>query len=369
MTEKKNVKEFPKVFYCRHMLPGIARYENLNPETKQIDEEHLWIDADAMKRSAASMVGKPVYVQHQRVNLDTLKEDADGYVTDCFYNELDGWLWAKFLAITDAAQTAIARKWSVSNAYIPEDWEGGGSHLNVDYDKKIRKHNFTHLAIVPNPRYEEAKIYTPEEYKAYNSDKRAELDELQNSKPIWGHPMFKFFQKKDEELKNGIPADADLANIEIEINGKRVPLSEVANAANKNTNGDKKITIDEAIELYNAKKNEEEREMLDKQNKKSKWNESTEVCVGDEKMPMKDLMNKMGWSPKMNAEEEEAEKKKKKEEKENADKEKEKTEEKKKEEEKENAKRMKEMLNAHSKTSPKKIDTSMDKVKRGRDRY
>lgn len=342
MSEKLNARAFPVIFYCRHMLPGVCAYES----------ENILLDADGMKASAPSMVGKPVYVQHQKVNLDNIQAEADGWVVDCFYNELDGWLWAKCLAVSDEAQTAIANKWSVSNAYKPTDWSDAGQHLGVDYDRKIRKHEFTHLAIVPNPRYEEAKIFSPEEFKSYQEEKRTQLDELQNSKPVEGHPMFKFFQKKNEELKNGLPADADLSTIEIEIEGgKRMPLSEIINAVKKNEEDEK------------AKKKDDE----EKENKKKMWNEDTEVTVGEDKMPLKDLMNKYNAMCKTNADEEEKKEKEKK----NAEKEeKEKKEKEEKEkEEKENAKRMLELQNAHTKKSPVVIDLKMDKVARGKDRY
>lgn len=352
-----NAKEFPKTYYCRHMMPGIARYENFNPVTKKTDEEHLFIDVDALKQSAPSMVGKPIYVNHQKVNLATLEADADGYVTECFYNELDGWLWAKFLAVTDEAQNAVNRQWSVSNAYIPQEWDGAGSHLNVDYDKKIRKHNFTHLAIVPNPRYEDAKIFTPEQFKDYQAAKRSELDELQNSKPNKGHPMFKFFQKKDEELKNGLPADADLSTIEIELEGgKRMALSEIINAVKKNDE-------DEA-EKKKAKDEED-----DKKNAKVAWNDDTEVTVGKDKMPMKDLMNKYNAMCKKNDDKKAEEKKTEDEDKEKKEKENALAKAKEDEEKKNRDDKMKEMLNAHTKGKIVPISTVIDKKKRGSEMF
>lgn len=336
--EHKNARQYPQIFYARHMLPGIVGYEN----------ENILVDADAMKRAAPSMVGKPLYVQHQKVNLDTLEHDADGWIVDNFYNELDGWLWAKCLAVTDEAHRAIESKWSVSNAFVPVDWEGEGQHLNVDYDRKIRNYKFTHLAIVPNPRYEEAKIFSPDEFKSYQEEKRKQLDELQNSKPQRSHPMLKFWKKITEELTNGIPADADLTQIEVETaTGKRMPLSEIINA------------------LENAKKNEDEekkkKEEDEKSNKKPKLNADTKVTVGDEEMPMSELMCRYNKMEKENAEEEE--KKKKDEEEEKAKK------------EKENAlkqKKVDEITNAGGKhvtgTKPR-VETMMDKVARGKKLY
>ncbi len=320
------------------MLPGIAGYES----------ERILIDADAIKQAAPSFIGKPVYVHHQKVDLNTLEEDADGWVVECFYNELDGWLWAKFIITSDEGQRAVANKWSVSNAYIPQEWSEGGQHLNVDYDRKIRNYEFTHLAIVPNPRYEEAQIFTPEEFKAHQLEKRSQLEELQNSKPNEGHKMLKFFHRKTEELTNGIPADADLSQIDVMHEGKPVSLLEVINAVKKNEE-------DEA-----AKKKEED----EKENKKAMLNDDTEVTVGDEKMPLGDLMNKYNACMKKNADD--AEKKKADE----AEEEKKNAEEKAKKEaeEKENAKRFVELQNAHN-SKVVNIELGVDKVKRGLNRY
>lgn len=333
MTEKTNAKKFPSIFYCRHMLPGIAGYHN----------ENILIDADAMKRAAPTFIGKPVFVHHQKVELNTLEHDADGWVTDCFYNELDGWLWAKFIVISDEAQTAVSNRWSVSNAYEPKSWSEAGQHLNIDYDRKMRDYAFTHLAIVPNPRYEEAQIFSPDEFKAYQAAKRGELEELQNSKPLKGHPMFKLFQKKTEEITNNIPADADLSQVEMEVEGKRVSLQEIINAVKKN----------EEDEAAAAKKAEEEKE------KENVLNEDTEVTVGDEKMPLKTLMNKYNAIAKKNAEEEEEI------EKTNA-----KAAAAKKAEDEKAAERMRELTNAHNKKPvTASIEISQDKVARGKARY
>ncbi len=334
------------------MQPGIARYEYQDKETGKMGEEFLFIDADAMKQSAPSMVGKPVYVHHQKVDLANI-QNADGFVSDCFYNELDGWLWAKCLAVSDDAQSALLNKWSVSNAYVPIDWSEGGQHLNIDYNRKIRNYEFTHLAIVPNPRYEEAKIFTPEEFKAYQADKRSELEELQNSKPIPERALM-FFRSKKEEIKAGETIlDTDFTEI-------------------KNDDGTVEIVtvgaLKEAkrLEVLNAKKNEKP---LDDDEK--------DVDVDGEMVNMGDLKScyKNMKSEKKNADEA-ADKKKKEDDK--ADEEKKNAEaaeekEKKDKEEKENAlkeKNLRELQNAHlKKPAPSGTDTQMDKEKRGQNRY
>ncbi len=344
MTENQNAKQFPKTFYCRHMLPGVVRYENFDAETGETVEEHLLIDTDTMKRNAPSLVGKPIFVGHQKVDLANLETQTEGWVTECFYNELDGWLWAKCLAVSDEAQRAIANGWSVSNAYVPEVWDGAGQHLNLDYQRKMRDYSFTHLAIVPNPRYEEAKIFTPDEFKEYNAKKRSELDELQNSKTeLKQEPAMKFFRTKQEEVKAGDILDTDF----VEIKNSDGTVETVTVAALKAAKLEEKT---------NTKKNEK---LVD---------DEEEIEVDGEKVNMGDLKKCYSnmKAAKKNSEDEAA--KKAEDEKANAEEE----EKKKEEEEKTNAKNFQELQNAHlkGKAAPtQKIDTQFDKLKRGKERY
>lgn len=244
--------QFPRVFYCRHMQPGTCRY----------DDETVLVDTDAIKKMLPSGVGKPVYINHQNVKLDDLKEQAAGYITEGFYNELDGWAWFKFLAIDDECHKSIADGWSVSNAYKYTDVSGGGTKNNVPYNKEIVDGIFTHLAIVSNPRYEQAKIFTPDEFKAYQEEKKRQLVEYQNSHQPnpKGKTMFKLFKNEKKEVST---VDLDTM-IELE-NGKSISVKEMLNA---------------------VKKNEDEDE------KKEKENEDQMVDVDGEKMPLKDLVNK-----------------------------------------------------------------------------
>lgn len=324
----KNAKQFPKCFYAKHMETGLAGYSN----------ETILIDTDNLKTMIPTFVGKPVYVRHQEVDLETMKDKACGYVTDSFYNELDGWLWVKMLITDDDGFLAIANDWSVSNAYIPTEWGTGGTHHNCPYDRKIIGGEFTHLAIVPDPRYEEAKIYTPEEYKAYQEDKKKKLEEVHNSK------------EKDIKM-----SDKD-EMIEVKKGFFQEMFGELLNAVKKNADEDKK---------EEDKKEEDQKENAEDQ----------EVEVGDEKMPLKELINKyVSLTNKMN-EMEKGEDKEEGKEKENSD---DKDEDDKKEEKeaKENSKgdvdHFEELRNAHMKYSPQvhaTLETPMDQTARGKARY
>lgn len=247
--KSNSVSQHPKRYICRHMQPGTARYE----------DETILVDTDGMKNLINSLNADkaiPVYVGHRDVDIKNIKDQADGYVTRSFYNALDGWAYFEFLAVDDRAHEAIRKGWRVSNAYMPTEWGPKGTKNNVPYDREMRNGEFTHLAIVPDPRYEGAMIYTPEEFKAYQDGLRNKL-EVTNSKGK--KSMFKFFNRTETDTPN----DDSLVDIG---DGKLVPWKEVKNALEEEDkkakskvviNG-KEMTLEEAAEKYrqleNAKK-------------------------------------------------------------------------------------------------------------------
>jgi hypothetical protein len=326
----QNASQKPQVFYCRHMQIGVAAYEN----------ETILVEIDAMKRMMPSFMGCPLYVFHvDDIDFENLQETADGYVTDCFYNEKDGWVWAKFVAVSDAAHVAINSGWSVSNAYIPLEWGSGGTWHNVEFNRKIVNGEFTHLAIVPNPRYEDARIYTPEQFKQYQETLTNELNVLHNSKEETKtevKKMFKLFKNTKQEVST---VDEDTM-IELQ-NGESITVAQMIEA------------------VANAKKNEVEEE-------KEKMNMDAEIEVGDEKMPLKELVNRYSNMCKKNAEMEvETE-----DEVENADEEEKANEAEKEEDEKQqkkNDKHFDSLMNAHK--NPVQTKKRVNGEKLGAERY
>lgn len=232
------------------MQPGTCGYEN----------ETVLVDTDAMKAMSRTGVGIPVYVHHQDVDYSNMKEQAAGYVTDSFYNELDGFAWFKMLIIDDEARNAINKGWKVSNAYRPTEWGPSGTKNNVPYHREVRNGLFTHLAIVPDPRYEKADIKTAQEFNAYQDGLKRQLAELHNSKePPKGTKMFKLFKNKQEEVTQ---VDGDTV-MQLE-DGTQVSVTEMMNA------------VSAAAKAEKVK----EKEML---------NAKTEVKVGDETMTLEEL--------------------------------------------------------------------------------
>jgi hypothetical protein len=290
----------------------------------QYDNELIFVDGNDMKSWIPSFAGKEVTVEHEKTDASAIPE-KDGIVSDCFYNELDGWLWSKILVWTKEAQDAISKGWVVSNSYLPIKTEGAGSYHNLDYNRKIVTANFTGLAIVPNPRYENALILTPDAFKTYQERLKNELKELHNSKGA--KKMFKLFKNKQEEVTS---IDTETM-VELE-NGQSMAIGEMINA---------------------IKKNAEKEEAETKEEEAEKCNEDSEVDVDGEKMPVKELVNRYKAMAKKNADDE-------------ADK-----AEKEGEKEKENSKHFDELLNARSNVKPetKAIYTADDMDALGKARY
>lgn len=249
LSDLNNARSYPVLYYAKHLASGLAGYEN----------ETILIEPDALKEMLPSFVGKPVVVHHQDIELHNL-EGKDGTVIESFYNELDGCAWVKMLIESDEARAAIAKGWSVSNCYLPTKAGSSGMHHNIPYDRKIENGIFKHLAIVPNPRYEEADILTPEQFNLYQKEKKDKLAMLQNAKK--DKKMFKIFKNTREEV-NQIDEDTMLDTGD----GKVIAIKDMINAVQtaeaiqkskqnaleiKVKVGNEEMTVADLVAKYNA---------------------------------------------------------------------------------------------------------------------
>ena len=353
-------KTLPKVYYGLHMVEGVAEYAE--PQVNDGQPYRILLLENCIKNMDASFEGRPVYVQHvDEVNLDTLQHEAAGYVVKSFFNQPDGKHWCKFIVVSDEGHNAIRSGWKLSNAYIPKEWAGGGKWHNVDYSKEVMRAEYEHLAIVPNPRYEESIILTPEEFKAYNSEKELELEKLANSKgESTMSALLKFFKKTKVENS------ADLESTTVQLrDGREMTIAQVVNSLE---------------EMEKEKKNEEEAAA-----KPQMANGDHMVKIGNEEMTVNQLVEKhMEMVKKSAAEAPKDEEKKNVEEGEDKEalkkakelaeheekeiEEKKENEEEKKEEKKENS-NFDTLANAHLKALAPVADLSMDQVARGKTRY
>ena len=173
----KNEKQLPSRYFARHIKEGLVHYLENGQDTLYL------VKNDALQKMNKSFEGKPIYVRHvDSVDMEHLRETADGYVVKSFYNEFDGAWWAEIMVVSDAGHAAVKKGWAVSNCYSPTEYGDGGVYHDISYQREVRNGAYEHLAIVPNPRYEEAVIMTPDAFLKYNEGKQQEINKLKNSK-------------------------------------------------------------------------------------------------------------------------------------------------------------------------------------------
>lgn len=288
-----NAKEMPKVFYGMHFYPGVAEYAEPNAKPYRI-----LLNEDTLRDMDATFEGKPVYVRHvDEVNMDKLQEEADGYVIQSFYNRADGKHWVKFIAVSDKCQQAIRNGWRLSNAYIPKSFAGGGQWNGVDYVKEVVSGTFEHLAVVPDPRYQDSIILTPEQFKEYCEEKEVELKRVANSKTR--RSMFEFFKRTKVDNSDEITD----AVVKLPTSGKEVTIGELIKLADAApvTEAVKNSPVEEHAEAKASedrsgdKKSMEEKEKQgDKPEEKGAApqmaNMDHHVMVGNDSKPLHEVM-------------------------------------------------------------------------------
>lgn len=149
---RDNAKTWARPFTARLLEPGLVSYEDRGCGIALLRKETI-------DRCIHSYVGRPVVVRHRKTSPKNMKEVGHGYVTEVFFNPSDGWWYGRGVVDTDEAADAINKDGFCSVAYDVVGTPGpGGSWHDIDYDEEIQGFTATHLAVVPNPRYEEATI-------------------------------------------------------------------------------------------------------------------------------------------------------------------------------------------------------------------
>lgn len=281
-TQKTNAKDWAKNYRAKFIEKGVCTYE----------DEVVYLSQETLNKAIQTIKGRPTIIIHKNVTPDNMEDHAVGYVTDVDFDECSADFWCNFIVFDDEAKQLIANGYSVSCAYIPKAYGDSGTWHNTHYDREITDLEFTHLALVPDPRYEDAKIY-------------------ENSKTGGKKIMFKLFKTQKEEISNEnavveltngvtIPV-ADLiqeyqnskkkaevvklnAMDEVEVDGKKVKISELLtsykNAMKKNADD-------------GAKKKDEELDNEDDEDEEELDNEDDEDEDEEKKEKGKEEFNKM----------------------------------------------------------------------------
>jgi hypothetical protein len=149
----------------------------------------------------------------------------DGVVVRSFFNPADGHHWAEFLVTTDKGHDAIRKGWKLSNAYdirnkidVQDKWHG------AEYNEEILDAVYNHLAIVPNPRYSESVILTPDQFKEYNN--KLEADQRRKNSLEGDKMKLNLFKRTKVENSE------ELSEVSVKLpkSGKEMTLQTVVNS-------------------------------------------------------------------------------------------------------------------------------------------
>lgn len=234
-----------RVFPIRFIEPGLVRYNDVG---------NVLVTKETLDKMSASFVGKPIFNEaHRDVTSGDFKDGkADGVIGRVYYNSTDGWYWADAIVWDGETIDNIKNGYSLSCAYdVPRDsWGPGGIHNNIPYDREVMNGEYTHLAIVTNPRYERARIiynqggsmnlkFWKKEQKAEEKPSEVELanavievegKETKIEDLIAG---FKAAQKRQEELANAAPKKLGLED-SVDIDGKKVLVKDLVSGFKAN---------------------------------------------------------------------------------------------------------------------------------------
>lgn len=159
-------------FECRFLQAGLVKYSF----------GVCLLNAEAINKFAYKFVGCPVIIDHKDITDENAKEERVGVISKVWFSEFDGWYWCEGVLFDDEAISLIKDKgYNVSCQYNIDDYlenTSGALHNGNPYDITILDGTPEHLAIVKNPRYEEALIAVNkgEDMKAENTEFRTGYD-------------------------------------------------------------------------------------------------------------------------------------------------------------------------------------------------
>jgi len=283
----KNALDNPRLkaetFKARFLEAGVVEY----------DGRRVLIKPENLMKMALKFKGAKVIVDHKEVTAKNANEIV-GYMNNIWLGD-DGWAWCDFTVNDEEAVSLINKGYSVSCCYLAVESGSGGTKNAVSYDSEVidmeEDDEVTHLAIVENPRYEDAIILknsiknkvmnifklTSKKEKKENSIKEIELEsaafEIDGAEVSVSDLMKAYKNEKEkEEKENELDEKAKVnAEDEFEVDGKMVKVSEMAKAyksSKKNEEDEAKKNAEDEDEKKKEKENAEEEEKVKDEEKK-----------------------------------------------------------------------------------------------------
>ena len=119
------------------------------------------LEKDTIDKFVYNFVGCPVIIDHKDVTNENAKDERVGVISRVWFSEMDGWYWVEGIIFDEKAISLINDGYNVSCQYEISEYAnnvGNKLHNGNPFDKVILNGKPEHLAIVKNPRYENAMI-------------------------------------------------------------------------------------------------------------------------------------------------------------------------------------------------------------------
>ena len=140
-----------RYFKSRFLQPGLVKYSF----------GVCVLDKATIDKFIQGFVGCPVIIGHKDVTNASAKEDRVGVISRIWYDNADGWFWGEGIIFDEKAISLVESGYNVSCQYDITEYSNNTTkalHNGNPYDKVILNGKPEHLAIVENPRYENAMI-------------------------------------------------------------------------------------------------------------------------------------------------------------------------------------------------------------------
>lgn len=119
------------------------------------------LEKETIDKFIYEFVGCPVIIDHKDVTEENAKEERVGVISRVWFDQIDGWFWVEGVIFDEKAISLINDGYNVSCQYEISEYANNVTdklHNGNKYDKVILNGKPEHLAIVKNPRYENAMI-------------------------------------------------------------------------------------------------------------------------------------------------------------------------------------------------------------------
>ena len=143
----KEKEDKGRPFKARFLQAGLVKY----------DFGVCLLKKETIDKFVNTFMACPVIINHKD-NID--KEDVHGEINNIWFSPEDGWFWCSGY-VDDNGAEKVEDGYNVSCQYRITEYSNndkGKLHNGNKYDKEILNGVFEHLAIVKNPRYEDAYI-------------------------------------------------------------------------------------------------------------------------------------------------------------------------------------------------------------------